>query len=274
MAKPQTAAYEQKLTYDASIAAVQILGSNHSEAVAYGSTAGWAKWTTVDPESVSFNITPTFESVITSAPRNSQQELVMSLDGEIQITGCDLNFNAMEKANGTSLETQHTADTSAWAGTIAASTTTSSIYVGSGETTGLAVGDAVEFSFPSGTETFKQIRKVKSITAASNLFTLDWALEYVPATAGAVTRNSGAIQYHGGNTAKFRSILFQADFSQAQDQHLLHVFKAVATGGVQRDLSGKAMTPMTFKMLGESKTVGSLTGQICPAATYITYQNG
>lgn len=274
MAVVRTQDYTSPLTYEARQVNLNVLFSDANDAVAYSATTGWQKGGCIgSPSDQRYNITPKTVTVDSGAILTAKDELVVGMEGMFECLFIDLNHRSAEKSGGTTITTTFTNDATSWTGTIAASTTASRIYVGSGETTGLSAGDRIKFTLSSGNTAFTAVGIVKNITSASNYFDLEHALDEIPPTAGTATRVSGYSLFHGGNVIQNHSLLFQQDFPGGE-QWLLHVFKGSVRSGVSRQFGEYVKTPVSGIMYGTSQTAGSLTNQVCCAATYATYPNG
>lgn len=274
MAKVRTAALLEPLSWDADNVSVGLYFANNSQNLAYTSTTGWRRAGALGaPSDQSAVVTTTDEPVTGGAFNVLHDELVVGIEGTFQALVQDMNPVTQEFGQGTTLSNQYTADATSWTATVQASSTTSTIIVASGQTTGLAVGDVVRFTISTGNNAHTKTGIVDSITAATDRFTLKHALEEAPATGTTATRDSGFSQYHGGNTKRFYAAMYQLDFPKGE-QHIYLIPKCTMKGGASRNFGNNVTTPLSGSMHGTSQTVGSLTGQVVCAITHATYRNG
>jgi hypothetical protein len=245
------------LSFDAGQVVPQLFGCMASQSPTFDDTF-WQRWGQLgSPNDQSFTITANTEKITNGSPEATVDVLLMALNGELNALIQDLNPHAMQKALGTDIPMEVTYNSSWQSGngsTVQASTTAKVINVATGHGAGLVKNDILEIAMSSGNNAYVQFGIVDSVT--TDAVTLKYELEAIPPTSGTVKKVDTIIIHHGGSDVQQVALLFQLDFPKRY-QHSMLTYRAQASGGVTRQLSGAVKTPSKFEMLSILKTISA-----------------
>lgn len=276
MAQARPRKINGELSFNADLVYASVLIAKSSQGLAYDATEGFRQVATLSVASdQSFNVGVETEAVDTGAIITTKDDLIQRLTGEASFQFTDMNPLAGKWSMGTTAEIQWDTSGTAWQGTIAGTTSTSTVLqFGTGEATGLAENDVLRIPLSSGNNLNYFPGIVEAVDTTADTATLKYPIPegQTPATSAVVDRVRGYDLYHGGNILQNMKLLVQLDFPKG-DQHTLEVIKCSSTGGFTRQLSGAVKTPMNIKMYGTSQGIGTLTDQVTCAVTHVGFPN-
>lgn len=272
MAKMRASNINGDLTFKADLVYATLLVAKYSQSLAYDATTGWNKIGALSVASdQSFQVGVETEEVLTGVPITAKDDLITRLNGEASFVITDINPLAGKWSMGTTADIVWDTSGTTWSGEIFGTTSTTSVLqLSTGDGTGLAVGDVLRVELSSGNNVYYYPALVDLVNG--DAVTLQYPLPEIPAASSTVTRVRGYDLYHGGNALQNMAVLVQLDFPKG-DQHILEIYKASATGGFTRQLSGAVKTPLQLKMYGTLKTIGSLADQVALAVTHVGFTN-
>lgn len=274
MAKIQDRRINGDLSFNADLVYCTLLVANSSLGLTYTDTTGFVQVGTLSPAGdQSYSVGVDTEEVVTGTPETVKDDLISRLNGEASFMITDLNPHAAKYAMGTTAEIQWTTAgvATAYANTITGSSSTKQVlYVTTADT--VVENDILKIELSSGANAYYYPGIVAAKDTTANTITLKYPLPEIPVADATVELVGGYSLYHGGNTLQNLTALVQCDFPKG-DQHLMEIFKCSATSGFERQMGGAVKTPITLKMYGTLKDIGSLTDQVTLAATHVQFPN-
>ena len=262
-------------TFYSSKPGVRLFADAQGSGRAYDSVTGKRAVALLDPKDAKFALKPEFSPVSAGAIDVILEQLLKAWNGNLAGAGQDMNPQAMEIGNGTSIKNVDVQPTVAVTGTTHAATACTK------KALTMATGGGAAFAGTEGkviliAQTNSNAPPMRGIiqSISGEVITLLYELDEIPAVAKAVTLLEGFIQDLGGNQGLIREFIMAQDFLNGAS-HRTIIWRGQPVSGFDQSMGNddKTKTMLDIQVLGFAKSSAGAnnTMQIVPATIYGTY---
>lgn len=229
----------------------------------------------IDPKDAKFALKPEFSPVSAGAIDVILEQLLKAWNGNLAAGATDMNPQAMEVGNGTSIKTVDVQPTSAVTANTHATTacTRKVLNMVTGGGTNF-IGHEGEVVLIGQANSNAPVMRGIIQSATADSITLFYELDEIPAVGKAVTLLKGFEQDLGGNQGLIREFIMAQDFLN-NASHRTVIWRGQPVSGFDQSLSNddKTKTMLDIQVLGYAKTSAGAnnTMQIVPATVFGTY---
>lgn len=263
-------------TFYSSKPGIRLFADQFNSGRAFDSVTGKRSVGLMDPKDGKFSLKPEFSDVTAGAIDVVLEKLVKGYNGNFTGGFTDLNPNAMQVANGTTIDMVDVQPTSPIVGNTNATGSTVTMLK-------MATGDAADFAGHEGevvlvprtdTTALPMRGLIQRVDAGTDSIYLAYPLDEVPKASAQVALLEGFEQDLGGNVTKFREFILAQDFLNGAS-HRTIIWRGQAIGGFDQTLTNddKTKTMIDVQILGYSRQSAGAgnTFQIVPATIKGTY---